>query len=51
MKNNNENKILNVPNLRFPEFSEEWKNCQSFRTLGFLFYHSVSRDYKHLEKR
>ena len=25
MKNNNENKILNVPNLRFPEFSGEWK--------------------------
>nr|WP_262762051.1 restriction endonuclease subunit S [Bacteroides xylanisolvens] len=25
MKNNNENKILNVPNLRFPEFTEEWK--------------------------
>ena len=24
MKNNNENKILNVPNLRFPEFSGEW---------------------------
>lgn len=28
MKNNNENKILNVPNLRFPEFSGEWENCQ-----------------------
>ena len=26
MKNNNENKILNVPNLRFPEFSREWHN-------------------------
>ena len=25
MANNNENKILNVPNLRFPEFTEEWK--------------------------
>ena len=25
MKNNNENKILNVPNLRFPEFTGEWK--------------------------
>ena len=24
MKNNNENKILNVPHLRFPEFSGEW---------------------------
>ena len=25
MANNNENKILNVPNLRFPEFTGEWK--------------------------
>ena len=25
MPNNNENKVLNVPNLRFPEFSGEWK--------------------------
>ncbi len=30
MANNNENKILNVPHLRFPEFSGEWKKC----TLG-----------------
>ena len=27
MANNNENKILNVPHLRFPEFSGEWKKC------------------------
>ena len=27
---NNENKKLNVPNLRFPEFQEEWEKC----TLG-----------------
>lgn len=26
MANNNENKILNVPNLRFPEFTEEWSS-------------------------
>ena len=25
MENNNDNKVLNVPHLRFPEFSEEWK--------------------------
>ena len=25
MANNNENKILNVPHLRFPEFTGEWK--------------------------
>ena len=28
MANNNENKILNVPHLRFPEFSGEWKKCK-----------------------
>lgn len=26
MTDNNENKVLNVPHLRFPEFSGEWKN-------------------------
>lgn len=25
MANNNENKVLNVPHLRFPEFTDEWK--------------------------
>lgn len=25
MADNNENKVLNVPHLRFPEFSGEWK--------------------------
>ena len=28
MANNNENKVLNVPPLRFPEFSREWKEEQ-----------------------
>ena len=28
MANNNENKILNGPHLRFPEFSGEWKKCK-----------------------
>ena len=32
MANNNENKVLNVPNLRFPEFSGEWEKC----TIGEL---------------
>ena len=27
MANNNENKILNVPHLRFPEFNGEWEKC------------------------
>lgn len=25
MADNNENKVLNVPHLRFPEFTEEWE--------------------------
>lgn len=25
MADNNENKVLNVPHLRFPEFTGEWK--------------------------
>ena len=32
MENNNDNKVLNVPPLRFPEFSGEWKMC----TIGEL---------------
>ncbi len=46
MKNNNENKILNVTNLRFPEFSGEWENCQIANILSI----GSGRDYKHLEK-
>ena len=28
MADNNENKVLNVPHLRFPEFSGEWENTE-----------------------
>ena len=28
MANNNDNKVLNVPNLRFPEFTGEWKQTK-----------------------
>ena len=28
MAENKENKVLNVPNLRFPEFEGEWKKCK-----------------------
>lgn len=28
MENNNDNKVLNVPHLRFPEFSGEWENTE-----------------------
>lgn len=33
MANNNENKVLNVPPLRFPEFSGEWK-CTTIGNIG-----------------
>ena len=33
MPNNNENKVLNVPPLRFPEFSGEWK-CTTIGNIG-----------------
>ena len=28
MANNNDKKVLNVPALRFPEFTEEWEKCK-----------------------
>ena len=33
MADNNENKVLNVPHLRFPEFSGEWK-CTTIGNIG-----------------
>ena len=36
----------NVPNLRVPEFSGEWENCQIANILSI----GSGRDYKHLEK-
>ena len=42
MANNNENKILNVPNLRFPEFSEEWKKMKVSELLDFYSTNSLS---------
>ena len=42
IKNNNENKILNVPNLRFPEFSEEWKKMKVSELLDFYSTNSLS---------
>lgn len=33
MENNNDNKVLNVPPLRFPEFSGEWK-CTTIGNIG-----------------
>ena len=28
MANNNDKKVLNVPALRFPEFTGEWMKCK-----------------------
>lgn len=35
MTKNNEHKNLNVPALRFPEFSGEWKKCKVSDLLDF----------------
>lgn len=35
MANNNDNKILNVPALRFPEFSGEWKRHKLLEICSF----------------
>ena len=42
MANNNENKVLNVPNLRFPEFTGEWKKIKVSELLDFYSTNSLS---------
>ena len=42
MANNNDKKILNVPNLRFPEFTEEWKKIKVSELLDFYSTNSLS---------
>ena len=42
MENNNDNKVLNVPHLRFPEFSEEWEICKVSELLDFYSTNSLS---------
>ena len=42
MAENKEKKVLNVPNLRFPEFKEEWKKCR-FKDVVRLFRGSSPR--------
>ena len=41
MANNNENKVLNVPHLRFPEFTEEWKRYKVSELLDFYSTNSL----------
>ena len=42
MPENKDKKVLNVPNLRFPEFKEEWKKCR-FKDVVRLFRGSSPR--------
>ena len=42
MADNKENKVLNVPALRFPEFSGEWKKCKVSDLLDFYSTNSLS---------
>ena len=39
---NKDNKVLNVPHLRFPEFSEEWEICKVSELLDFYSTNSLS---------
>ena len=42
MATNNNNKTLNVPHLRFPEFTGEWKKCKVSELLDFYSTNSLS---------
>ena len=42
MTDNNENKVLNVPHLRFPKFSGEWEICKVSELLDFYSTNSLS---------
>ena len=42
MANNNDKKVLNVPVLRFPEFTEEWKRIKVSDLLDFYSTNSLS---------
>lgn len=42
MTNNKDKKVLNVPNLRFPEFTEEWKKVRVSNLLDFYPTNSLS---------
>lgn len=42
MSNNNDKKVLNVPALRFPEFTGEWKRIKISDLLDFYSTNSLS---------
>lgn len=50
MVNTSKNKILNVPNLRFPEFSGEWESLSLSELLEFFSTNSLSWDQLEYEK-
>mgnify|MGYP007113544068 CR=1 FL=1 len=45
MADNNENKVLNVPHLRFPEFSGEWEEHTSSRMVLIQTLNVLEVDY------
>ena len=44
MAENKDKKVLNVPNLRFPEFEGEWEKCKVSDLLDFYSTNSLSWD-------
>ena len=44
MTDNNENKVLNVPHLRFPEFTEEWKETKLGKIAEITKGSGISKD-------
>ena len=44
MADNNENKVLNVPHLRFPEFTEEWKETKLGKIAEITKGSGISKD-------
>lgn len=46
MAENKDKKVLNVPHLRFPEFTGEWASCR----ISDILCIGNGRDYKHLNK-
>ena len=42
MATDNKDKVLNVPTLRFPEFTDEWEKCNVGKLLEFYSTNSLS---------
>lgn len=48
---NKDKKVLNVPHLRFPEFSEEWEICKVSELLDFYSTNSLSWSNLNMERK